>query len=239
MRRLALVVLASFSPGLAPAQTPTAEELLAAMDEVLQFDTRTSTATMEVIDARRTRSYRMTSYARGQDDAAVLYLEPAGENLLFHQSMSNRHTDEVAILLPSGSVLRQDQVVDLQAQPHRPLGRQLDEPVFPASGKSCCLRPNAVGEVAVCFVEGRELADGSVDQIGPLRMIPGVDIRLHRLQQLRTGRWKLPEQCLAPDNHDLPRACDSSRRANHVCELLPCHEAIRSRTSRQIRRRVC
>ena len=79
MRRLALVVLASFSPGLAPAATPTADELLTAMDEVLQFDTRTSTATMEVIDARRTRSYRMKSYARGQDDAAVLYLEPARE----------------------------------------------------------------------------------------------------------------------------------------------------------------
>ena len=39
------------------------------MDEVLQFDTRTSTATMEVIDARRTRSYRMKTYARGQDSA--------------------------------------------------------------------------------------------------------------------------------------------------------------------------
>ena len=79
MRRLALVTIASFSPCLAPAATPTADELLAAMDEVLQFDTRTSTATMEVIDARRTRSYRMKSYARGQDDAAVLYLEPARE----------------------------------------------------------------------------------------------------------------------------------------------------------------
>jgi len=79
MRRLGLVAIFVFSPGLAQAATPTAEELLAAMDEVLQFDTRTSTATMEVIDARRTRSYRMTSYARGQDDAAVLYLGPARE----------------------------------------------------------------------------------------------------------------------------------------------------------------
>ena len=61
MTRLGLVVLDSLSPCLASAQTPTAEELLAAMDEVLQFDTRTSTATMEVIDARRTRSYRMTT----------------------------------------------------------------------------------------------------------------------------------------------------------------------------------
>jgi outer membrane lipoprotein-sorting protein len=79
MQRLALVAIAVLTPGLAPAQTPTAEALLAAMDEVLQFDTRTSTATMEVIDARRTRSYRMKSYARGQDDAAVLCLEPARE----------------------------------------------------------------------------------------------------------------------------------------------------------------
>ena len=34
---------------------------------------------MEVIDARRTRSYRMKTYARGQDAAAVLSLEPARE----------------------------------------------------------------------------------------------------------------------------------------------------------------
>ena len=61
MTRLALVAIASFSPCLVQGATPTADELLAAMDEVLQFDTRTSTATMEVIDARRTRSYRMKS----------------------------------------------------------------------------------------------------------------------------------------------------------------------------------
>ena len=30
-----------------------------------------------MIDARRTRSYRLTTCARGPDDAAVLYLEPA------------------------------------------------------------------------------------------------------------------------------------------------------------------
>ncbi|MGD8898269.1 MAG: outer membrane lipoprotein-sorting protein [Acidobacteriota bacterium] len=79
MRKLALVVLTLVGPCLAQAATPTADELLAAMDEVLQFDTRTSTATMQVIDARRTRSYRMKTYARGQDDAAILYLEPARE----------------------------------------------------------------------------------------------------------------------------------------------------------------
>jgi hypothetical protein len=69
MRRLPLVAIFVFSPCLAPAATPTADALLAAMDEVLPFDTRTSTATMEVIDARRIRSYRMKTYARGQDSA--------------------------------------------------------------------------------------------------------------------------------------------------------------------------
>jgi outer membrane lipoprotein-sorting protein len=77
--RIALIALTLLFPSLAEAAKPTAEELLAAMDEVLQFDTRTSTATMQVIDARRTRSYTMKTYARGQDEAAIVYLEPARE----------------------------------------------------------------------------------------------------------------------------------------------------------------
>jgi outer membrane lipoprotein-sorting protein len=79
MTRIALVAFTLILPSLALAKPPTAKELLAAMDEVLQFDTRTSTATMQVIDARRTRSYKMKTYARGQEDAAIIYLEPARE----------------------------------------------------------------------------------------------------------------------------------------------------------------
>jgi len=79
MTRIALVAFTLILPSLARANPPTAKELLAAMDEVLQFDTRTSTATMQVIDARRTRSYKMKTYARGQEDAAIVYLEPARE----------------------------------------------------------------------------------------------------------------------------------------------------------------
>jgi outer membrane lipoprotein-sorting protein len=79
MTRIALVAFTLILPSLAQAKTPSAKELLAAMDEVLQFDTRTSTATMQVIDARRTRSYKMKTYARGQEDAAIIYLEPARE----------------------------------------------------------------------------------------------------------------------------------------------------------------
>ncbi len=79
MTRTALVAFTLIFPSLAQAKTPSADELLAAMDELLQFDTRTSTATMQVIDARRTRAYKMKSYARGQHDAAIIYLEPARE----------------------------------------------------------------------------------------------------------------------------------------------------------------
>jgi len=58
---------------------PAAEELLNAMDQNLQFDTRSAVTTMAVVDARRTRSYKIISYGRGQDDAAMEYLEPDRE----------------------------------------------------------------------------------------------------------------------------------------------------------------
>jgi outer membrane lipoprotein-sorting protein len=63
----------------AEAAPPTAEALLQAMDERLNYDTRTSRATMTVDDGRRKRKYRMLSYGQGQDDVAVEYLAPARE----------------------------------------------------------------------------------------------------------------------------------------------------------------
>ena len=58
---------------------PTADELLQAMDERLNYDTRTSRATMTVDDGRRKREYRMLSYGQGKEDVAVEYLAPARE----------------------------------------------------------------------------------------------------------------------------------------------------------------
>ncbi len=59
------------------AALPAAADLLREMDRNLQFDTRKSTTTMQVIDRRRTREYRMVVYGRGLDEAAVEYLSPA------------------------------------------------------------------------------------------------------------------------------------------------------------------
>ena len=69
-------------------------------------------------------------------------------------------------------------------------------------------------------------------------MVPRIDIRLHRLEQLRRSGRELSKQRLAPDDDDLCDVSDSGCCANHVLELLAGHEAMRSRSCRQIRSRV-
>lgn len=59
--------------------TPSAEELLTAMDGNLQFETRTAVIQMDVSDGRRTRSYEMISFGRGESDSAIEYRSPERE----------------------------------------------------------------------------------------------------------------------------------------------------------------
>lgn len=61
-------------------EVPTAAELLAAMDANLQSSSQESVTKMIVNDGRRTREYRMSVVARGREDAAVAYLEPARDS---------------------------------------------------------------------------------------------------------------------------------------------------------------
>jgi len=77
MKRLlaALVVSAAST---AYAQAPTAEQLLDAMDRNLTFESRSSRIVMTV-EGRRTRSYEIVSYGRGQEDTAMEYLSPPRE----------------------------------------------------------------------------------------------------------------------------------------------------------------
>jgi outer membrane lipoprotein-sorting protein len=58
------------------APPPTAEQLLDAMDRNLTFESRTSRIVMTV-EGRRTRTYELVSFGRGQEDSAVEYLSPA------------------------------------------------------------------------------------------------------------------------------------------------------------------
>lgn len=62
-------------PALAGAVT--VDELLAKVDRNMTYDTRESYARMTVTKGARVKVYRMHTYGRGTDQAAVEYLEPA------------------------------------------------------------------------------------------------------------------------------------------------------------------
>ncbi len=55
---------------------PTAKDVLDRMDKNMTFETRRS-RTIMVVEGRRTRTYEMVSYARGEEDAAIEYHAPA------------------------------------------------------------------------------------------------------------------------------------------------------------------
>lgn len=60
-------------------KAPTAVELMRAMDQNLTFETRTSKLKMVVEDGRRTRTYEMMTYSRGEEDTAIEYQKPRRE----------------------------------------------------------------------------------------------------------------------------------------------------------------
>lgn len=74
-----LALLASLwpAPPARAAALPTAEAILSKIDANLVYETRTATMTMTVESGKRTRSYSMVSYGRGESDSAMEYLSPA------------------------------------------------------------------------------------------------------------------------------------------------------------------
>lgn len=93
------------------ADAATVEEILGRIDANLTFETRESWMTMTVTKSERVKVYKMHTYGRGQDEAAVEYLEPArdkGTKML-------KKADELWMWLPavektqkiSGHMLRQ------------------------------------------------------------------------------------------------------------------------------------
>lgn len=59
------------------AHAASVDDILAKIDANMTFDTRESTVSMTVTKSGRAKSYTMHSYGKGQDIAAVEYLEPA------------------------------------------------------------------------------------------------------------------------------------------------------------------
>lgn len=56
---------------------PTAEEILDRLDRNMVSESRTAKMTMKVKGKRRTRTYTIESYGRGETDSAMTYLAPA------------------------------------------------------------------------------------------------------------------------------------------------------------------
>ena len=87
-----------FSISLSSAQaTPTADDLLAAIDRNMNYDTRSSQIKMTVVKGRRTKVYEMESHGRGRDQAAIEFMAPArdkGTKML-------KKGDELWMFLPS------------------------------------------------------------------------------------------------------------------------------------------
>ncbi len=59
------------------AAEPTAEQILDRIDQNMVSESRTAKMTMTVEGKRRTRTYRIESYGRGETDSAMVYLAPA------------------------------------------------------------------------------------------------------------------------------------------------------------------
>lgn len=80
---LALALLLGAAPlaeaQAAPERMPTAKELLKLIDDNLTFETRKARVKMIVEGRGRTREYEMVSFGRGQEDAAIEYVEPRRE----------------------------------------------------------------------------------------------------------------------------------------------------------------
>jgi len=113
------------------------------------------------------------------------------------------------------------------------------ETIAPAPRKDCGGLVDALGVVPVGLVKRRTLADGTVDQVGSVRSVLGIDVRLDGDEKLFRRVRKASENRLASDD-DYLVVRDLRCRADNVLQIDAVHRArsIASRTSRQIRHRV-
>ena len=77
---LFVLMLALLAPTFAAGEeTPSVEEILKSIDENMIFESRTSRVKMTVEGKRRTRTFEMISFGRGETDTAMEYLAPSRE----------------------------------------------------------------------------------------------------------------------------------------------------------------
>ena len=110
---------------------PTATELLESIDKNMVFETRTTRIKMVVEGKRRTRTFEMRTYGRGETDSAFEYLSPAREK----GTRMLKLGDEMWIYMPSvdrvqkisGHMLRQGMMGSDVSYEDLMESRELDE----------------------------------------------------------------------------------------------------------------
>lgn len=87
----------AFSVLSSPAFAITADEVLAQVDKSMTYDTRETYVQMTVTKGDRVKVYKMHSYGKGQDTAAIEFLEPARDK----GTKMFRTADELWMYMPS------------------------------------------------------------------------------------------------------------------------------------------
>jgi hypothetical protein len=146
--------------------------------------------------------------------------EPRDQRVHGDETRGDGRAYEADVLVPAGEALGQDQIVGLEAPARRSAGVLVadgDQPILPSRGQDGGRLADALRVVAVGRVEGRPLADGSVDEVRPVRLVLRIHVRL-RHAELRGRVGELSQDGLAADDDDLVVVGDVGGRPDDVLE---------------------
>ena len=139
---------------------------------------------------------------RASDSIVTRSSRSAGSTM---RSRSSTRTKSRSFSRPATS-FETAEVVHFEAPARRAAGIGVDErhePVHPSGRKRRGRLVHAMGVIAKCLVEHRQLADGAVDEIGLGRSLARVDVGLNRHEQRIGGVRELAEDGLAADHDEV------------------------------------
>ena len=130
---------------------------------------------------------------------------------------------KVEILLSARYQLGDDEIVDLETPARRPTSIGIpdwNETISPPLGKGSRGFPDTVGIVAEGLMEGRQLTDRPVYEIGKFRLVLWKEVGLVGNKESRRRVRELPKHGLTADDDELVVVGDLRRGADDVLELL-------------------
>src|SRR5574341_235874 len=145
---------------------------------------------------------------------------------LGHQACPQHLADKLDVFLPSGEKLAHRQVLRRETEANRPshvLALETNNPPLPPRGKCRGFRSDTVRVVTERLVEGRELADGPVDQVCLGGIVERIAVDIHRAEQRIGSVGGGRQERLAADDHDLATTSNAAAGAKDVLKLFAVH----------------